>query len=179
MTKYMVLTLMCSCPIFISLSVPLLNAQLSEVNLTQAPRELPTAEMIKKPKVMKSKKIISYMLICILTILDSFRICFGDIYMCVHVCINVWISFCQNIIQPRRNKIFKYQPPWALPEENKLIAKPSHLLSSQLLTSSNSSFFTPESLISSPISIQGPKSLLLCPCLSSLTTHCLQLGEPI
>ena len=57
-----------------------------------------TGDQEAKTKVMKSKKIISSMLICILTILDSFRICFGDIYMCVHVCINVLISFCQNII---------------------------------------------------------------------------------
>lgn len=36
---------------------------------------------------MKSKKIISDMLISILTILDSFRICSGDVYVYVCVCV--------------------------------------------------------------------------------------------
>ena len=57
-----------------------------------------TDDQETKTKVMKSKKIISDMLISILTILDSFRICSGDVYVYVCVCINVWISFRQKII---------------------------------------------------------------------------------
>ena len=96
--------------------------------------------------------------------------------VCVYKCMDIFPS--ENHLAKKKQN-FKISTTWGLPEGNKLVAKPSQLLSSQLLTSSNSSFFTHKSLISSPISIQGPKSLLPCPCLSSLTTHCLQLGEPI
>lgn len=137
MRKYTVLTSMCSCPVFLSLSVPLLNAQLSEVKSHLGTQRAPhsTDDQETKTKVMKSKKIISDMLISILYSGFFQNMFWRCICVCVCVCINVWISFHQNIIQPRRNKILKYQPPWGLPEGNKLVAKPSQLLSSQLLTS--------------------------------------------